>query len=142
MYSQSWSPGCSTIIFFEGSSSREPSRLRMKARPEGAGAPPWSPQGIEAKRSPRCETLTSAVVASYTFTRPRPPRNCPAPPESAQRPARGMRRGKPISSDSTGMFMQLVTSVSMTSMPSLRGRAPMPPAASSLATKGRPVAGS
>ena len=38
--------------------------------------------------------------------------------------------------------MQFETSVSMMSMPSLSGRAPMPPAASSLATNGRPVSGS
>jgi hypothetical protein len=53
-----------------------------------------------------------------------------------------MRSGKFISTDSTGMFMQFETSVSMTSMPSLSGRAPMPPAASSLATNGRSVSGS
>src|SRR5262245_35371973 len=38
--------------------------------------------------------------------------------------------------------MQFETSVSMTSIPSLSGRAPIPPAASSLATNGRPDSGS
>ncbi len=142
MYSQSWSPGWSTIIFLEGRSSRVPSARRMKAWARVPGEPPSSGQGEEAKRSPRWDTVTSVVVASKTFSRPRPPRKRPAPPEPGQRRTRGIRRGKFISTDSTGMFMQLETSVSMTSMPSLPGRAPMPPAASSLATKGRPVSGS
>src|SRR6476646_10797067 len=136
MYSQSWSPGWSTIIFLEGRSSRVPSARRMKAWARVPGEPPSSGQGEEAKRSPRWDTVTSVVVASKTFSRPRPPRKRPAPPEPGQRRTRGIRRGKFISTDSTGMFMQLETSVSMTSMPSLSGRAPMPPAASSLATQG------
>src|SRR3989441_305536 len=142
MYSQSWSPGWRTIIFLDGSSSRARSFLRIYARARAPGAPPSRPHGDDAKRSPRWETITSVVVASKTFSSPRPPRKRPAPPESSHSRARGIRSGKFISTDSTGMFMQFDTSVSMTSMPSLSGRAPMPPAASSLATKGCPVSGS
>src|SRR5262249_15764994 len=141
MYSQSWSPGWSTIIFLDGSVSRVPSALTMYACARAPGAPPSRPQGDEPKRSPRWDTITSVVVASNAFSRPRPPRKRPAPPESRHSRARGMRSGKFISIDSTGMFMQFETSVSMTSIPSLSGRAPMPPAASSLAPNGRPDSG-
>src|SRR4029450_11036699 len=64
---------------------------------------------------------------------PAPPGKPRAPPEPFQRRIRGIRRGKFISTDSTGMFMQLETSVSMTSMPSLSGWAPMHPAGPSRA---------
>ena len=86
--------------------------------------------------------MTSVVVASKTFSSPSPPRKVPAPAESAHRPVRVTRSGKFISSASTGMFMQFVTSVSTMWIPSFAGRAPIPPAASSLATNGRPVSGS
>src|SRR5206468_10904043 len=115
MYSQSWSPGCSTIIFLDGNASRVPSALTICAWARAPGAPPSRPQGEDPKRSPRCDTITSVVVASKTFSRPRPPRKRPAPPESSHSRARGMRSGKFISTDSTGMFMQFDTSEEHTS---------------------------
>ena len=49
-----------------------------------------------------------------------------------------MRIGASISSASTGRFMQLVASVSITSTPSRAAEAPLPPAISSPTTKRRP----
>ena len=92
MYSQSWSPGWRTIIFLDGSSSRVPSALTMNACARAPGAPPSRPHGDDPKRSPRWETMTSVVVASKTFSRPRPPRKRPAPPESAHSRARDAQR--------------------------------------------------
>src|SRR5438552_17381689 len=62
MYSQSWSPGCSTIIFLDGNASRVPSALTICAWARAPGAPPSRPQGEDPKRSPRRDTITSVVV--------------------------------------------------------------------------------
>ena len=63
-----------------------------------------------------------------TCSTPRPPRNLPGPPESSRSRYFSTRIGKSASAASAGLFLVLVMSVSMASMPSLVGRAPIPPA--------------
>src|SRR5918993_275530 len=135
------SPGESSVTIFEGISTVLPSRRWMTERAFAPSPPPAMPDAATTWRSPRCEkdrAPSRSSRISYSLSWPSPPRNSPAPPESAQSDQRLIRIGASSSIASAGRFMQFVASVSIASTPSKPRPAPLPPPRSSPVTKAAP----
>ena len=116
-------------LHFPGSSISSPlSAFRTTARPAAPSPPPSNPYGRNFLRS--ASSVTSASLSNSTSrTSPSPPQNFPSPPEPSRYAYRRTRNGYAYSSASTGVFSEFVICVCTPLIPSIPGRAPIPPAA-------------
>ena len=123
----STSPDSTSIVSLPDSFISSYPDLKRTFSPKCACSPPWAPGGGNLRLSDS-KVTRAGLRNSTSRIRPSPPLYFPEPPEPRLIAYFFSRRGNANSRAYTGVFIVLVMWVCIPEIPSLLGRAPIPPA--------------